>query len=474
MAVILVRSVEFLFLVYFLLLNGGLFVLHLIAAWSVRHYMARHPAHGAGIDRATYSGFFPPIGVIVPAFNEEATITTTIHSMMQLHYPSFEVIVVNDGSKDRTLEVAIEEFGLQPFREVHRARLATKTVRGVYRSVRYPNLRFIDKENGGKADALNAGINACVSPLFCGVDADSILQNDSLTKCVLPFLEDRRTICAGGTIRIANGCEVDQGLLLRSGLPRHPLALLQVVEYLRAFLFGRLGWSPMNGLLIVSGAFGLFERETVVQAGGYSPSTIGEDMELVVRLHRRMIEESRPYRITFVPDPICWTEAPESLKVLGSQRTRWQRGLAESLWRHRSLLFRPGSGAVGWFSFPYMLVFECIEPVVEVGGLVFFALCVAFGLVGWSEAVLFLGLVQALGMLQTVNAVLLEEVSYRTFPATRQILTMIAASVLESIGYRQLNTWWRLKGLVQWATGRKHKWGKMTRSAAWSSGASPK
>lgn len=462
-----VGVVEGLFLVYFLALTSGMLFLNVVAAWSIRRHMARHPTEG-GSERGAYTGHYPPISILVPAYNEEATIATTIRSMLQINYPDFEVIVINDGSKDRTLDVAIEEFGLQPFVEVHRHRIPTKPLRGVYRSARYPNLRFLDKENGGKADALNAGINASVNPLFCGIDADSVLQQDSLLKCVLPFLEDRRTICTGGTIRIANGCKVRDGFLETIGIPRAPLPLVQVVEYLRAFLFGRLGWSPMNALLIVSGAFGIFDRESVVKAGGYSTGTIGEDMELIVRLHRAMIEAGRPYRITYVPDPICWTEAPESLKVLGSQRTRWQRGLAESLWRHRSLLFMRGSGAVGWLSYPYMFVFELFEPLVEVGGILFFVACSILGLVDWGATILFLSLVLVLGLLQTVNAILLEELSYRSFKSLRQIAALLAAALVESFGYRQLNTWWRLKGLVLWMTGRRHEWGRMTRTATWS------
>lgn len=464
--VLLLDTVELGFLLYFIGLNAGVLLLNLVAIRSIRQHLAHHSPF-SGSERSVYSGYFPPISVVVPAYNEEATICGTIHSMMNLNYPNFEVIVVNDGSKDRTAEVLIEEFGLQPFHEIHRSRISTKPLRNTYRSMRHPNLRFIDKENGGKADALNAGINASVNPLFCCVDADSFLQQDSLTRCVLPFLEDKTTICAGGTIRIANGCTVDKGFLVKTGLPRHPLALVQVVEYLRAFLFGRLGWSPLNALTIVSGAFGIFDRETVVRAGGYHRSTIGEDMELIVRLHSLMLDEKRPYRIVYVPDPICWTEAPESLAVLSHQRVRWQRGLAESLWRHRSLIFRPGSGPLGWVAIPYMILFECLQPVVELAGLAFFLVCALLGQIGWAEAGLFLVLVQTLGLLQTVNAILLEEISYRTFSSTRQILAMLAAALAESFGYRQLNAWWRLKGLLQWATGRRHTWGRMHRTGNW-------
>ena len=454
--------VEWGFLLYFLALTSGTLFLNVVAAITIVRYLERHPFGGARQKNA-FRGFLPPISILVPAYNEEATIAATIHSLLQLNYPEYEIIVVNDGSKDGTVQAAIRAFDLQPFNEVHRRTLPSRQVHQVYRSMRHPNLRFIDKENGGKADALNAGINASNHPLFCGIDADSILQQDSLLRCVQPFLEDERTICSGGTIRVANGCRVEDGFLVSIGLPRNPLALVQVVEYLRAFLFGRLAWSPMNALLVVSGAFGLFHRDTVVQVGGYSTGTIGEDMELVLRLHREMRTRKRDYRIVYLPDPICWTEVPETIEVLGNQRVRWQRGLAEGLWRHRGLLFGKGTGFAGWFSYPFLLLFELLEPLVEVGGILFFAFCAFFGTISWSTAAIYLALVMALGFFQTVNALFLEEFSFRQFRSLRHTARLLLAAALESFGYRQLNAWWRLKGLVLWLSGRKAVWGEMVR-----------
>lgn len=462
----LMLFVEYGFLVYFLVLTGSVLLLNLIAAVTIGRHLDRQPIKGS-IFREAFTGFVPPISILVPAYNEEETIEATVKSLNQLNYPEYEIVVINDGSKDGTLEAAKRAFGLELFPEVFQQRLGHKPIRGIYRSTLHPNLRLIDKENGGKADSLNAGIDAARYPLFCGIDADSILQQDSLLKCVQPFLLDPETIVSGGTIRLANGCKVDSGFLVSQGLPSNPLALVQVAEYLRAFLFGRLAWSPMNALLIVSGAFGIFHRETVVKAGGYSVGTIGEDMELIVRLHRLMLEAKRPYRIVFVPDPICWTEAPETLKVLRSQRVRWQRGLLESLWTHRALLFRKGSGPVGWLSYPYMALFEAVEPLIEVGGIVFFLVSAWLGAIDWSAAILFLALVYVLGFLQTVNAVMLEELSFKLFKGPRQILLLLLASLLESFGYRQLNSWWRLVGVWQFLAKRKHEWGTMTRKAAW-------
>ena len=316
------------FIGYFVALNGGYLLLGIL---SIRG-LQRHSGDRSGIDDgATYLGIEPPISLLVPAYNEEATIRTSIRSMLQLEYPDFELVVINDGSPDRTMDVLVREFGLVPYPGAVRIALPHASVRGIYRSTRHPNLRVIDKDNGGKADALNAGINLARHGLFCAVDADSILQRDSLLRLVRPFLDDGRTVAAGGTVRIANGSRVRGGYLEQAGIPRNWLARFQIVEYLRAFLFGRLGWTSMNAVLIISGAFGLFDRRRVVDAGGYRHDTIGEDMELVVRLHRYHRERSIPYRITYVPDPVCWTEAPEDIGTLGRQRSRWQRGLSESL-----------------------------------------------------------------------------------------------------------------------------------------------
>ena len=272
------------FILYFLLLNGMYLLLNVLSMVSLMGYIRRRAETG---EIAPYLGVEPPVSVLMPAFNEEATIRTSVRSMLQLQYPEFEVVVINDGSKDNTLAVLIEEFELVPHPEPLRQAVAHQPVQAIYRSRRYANLRVIDKANGGKADALNAGINAARHGLFCGVDADSILQRDSLLRVVQPFLEDERTIAAGGTVRIANGSEVRGGFLIRAGLPSNWLARFQIVEYLRAFLFGRLGWSPMNAVLIISGAFGLFDKERVMAVGGYRTDTVGEDMELVVRLHRQ-------------------------------------------------------------------------------------------------------------------------------------------------------------------------------------------
>lgn len=453
-------AAQWFFLAYFVGLNGMYIGLNLVALGVIgRDSAARMsdllPHYGVAME--------PGISLIVPAYNEEATIVASVRSMFQLDYPEFEVIVINDGSKDDTLGVLVREFGLRAFPEAYRIAVPVQPVRAIYCSPSHPRLRVIDKANGGKADGLNAGINAARFDLFCAVDADSILERQSLRRIARPFMEDRRVIACGGTVRVANGCEIERGHLAKVGMPSHPLARVQIVEYLRAFLFGRLGWSPLNALLIVSGAFGLFSRSAVIAAGGYRTSTIGEDMELVARMHLWARRRGIDYRIVFVPDPVCWTEVPETLAVLRNQRVRWQRGLLESLWLNRDLLFARRSGAVGWVAFPAMLVFEALGPTIEVLGYLFMTAAFLAGGVSGDAYVAFMSLAIGLGLMLSANALLLEEISFSLYPRWSHLRVLTVAIVLENLGYRQLSSWWRLVGTWKWLRGRPAVWGDMTR-----------
>lgn len=449
---------------YFLAIHAIYFMLTLLAARALlrnQHYREMEEMPMA------YSQLMPPISVLVPAFNEEATIVATVESLLQLSYGEFEVIVINDGSKDATLSVLIDQFGLLPYPEAYRVQIPTQEIKAIYRSYRHPKLRVIDKLNGGKADSLNAGINASHYPLFCGVDADSILERDSLQKVVKPFLRHPNMVATGGTIRAANGCDVRGGDLHRIDLPANPWALFQVMEYLRAFLFGRLGWSSVNAMLIISGAFGLFRKQTVIDVGGYRTHTIGEDMELVVRIHHRMREQFKPYRIEFVPDPVCWTEVPEDLQTLRNQRIRWQRGLSESLNAHWGLMFSRHGGWPGWVAFPYMVLFEWLGPVVECLGYLWTGYAWWAGLISWAAFAAFLLVSLGLGILLSVGGVLLEQLSFQMYPRVGQMLKLVLIAVSENLGYRQLNAWWRIVGLYRWATQKESAWGAMKRKGNW-------
>ena len=458
----IVLSGQWVFLAYFVGINLGYLLQNIVAAHGIRRYLQTAEQFEA---ESVFSSLDIPISLIVPAFNESSSIITSVRAMLQLEYPQYELIVVNDGSSDDTLEKLVDEFHMREFPEAYRARVPSAPVRGIYKSAQRSNLRIVDKENGGsKADAANAGINVARYPLVCIVDADSVLQPDSLRRVVRPFLEDPTTVAVGGTVRIANGCIVKQGFLEKVGLPRNFLALVQVVEYLRAFLFGRMGWSPINGLLIISGAFGLFHKETLVEAGGYNPKAVGEDMELVLRLHRIMKAKQKPYRITFVPDPVCWTDAPESLRDLKSQRVRWQNGLGQALALNKELITNSRGGAVSWVAIPFYIVFELFGPIIEVAGYLFIITCGLMGWISWPEAGIFLGLAIGLGVLLSTSAIMLEEQSFHMYPKFKQLATLYLVAIVENFGFRQLTAIWRFQGLIRWFSGREHKWQTITRS----------
>jgi cellulose synthase/poly-beta-1,6-N-acetylglucosamine synthase-like glycosyltransferase len=410
-----------------------------------------------------YGDLAPPIALIAPAYNEELTIIASVEALLALHYPEFEVIVINDGSKDATLQRLIEHFGLVPVQRYYEDALESKPVRGLYAAKDVPRLLVIDKINGGKADAMNAGINLARAPLVCVIDADTLLEPDALIRVVRPFVDDPvRTVAVGGTIRIANGCDINGGRVLRGGLPRNLLAAVQVVEYFRAFLMARLGLSRMGTLMIISGAFGVFRRTAVLEVGGFSHNTVGEDMELVVKLHRHMREHKRPYRIAYIPEPVSWTEAPESLKILGNQRARWQRGALETFRKHFDMFLNPKYGRIGFVGFGQVLIVDVLGPVVEVAG---YALVPPFwllGLISFDHLLAFLAVVFTFGVFVSVASLVLEEVQLRRLPRARDLAVLTLVAVFENFGYRQLNNMWRIRGWWQFVR-KKQGWGTMTR-----------
>jgi len=433
--------IESFILLYFIGLNGVYLTLNILSLSGIARYMQSRDV--AGLPHL-FSGFAPPVTIIVPAYNEEAHILNTLRSLFQHNYPEYEIVVVNDGSKDRTLEIMKKEYSLAPFPEAYRARIHTKPVRAVYHSTVDPRLRVVDKENGGRGDAVNAGINIARYPWVCRVDADSILQKDSLMLIVQPLLEDPTVVACGGTVRVANGCKSKDGIFIEAELSTKPLVLFQIVEYLRAFLYGRMGWSPMNAHLIISGAFGIYHKETVVAVGGYRSDTVGEDMELIVRLHRVLSEQGKRYHITFVPEPICWTEVPDTRKKLRRQRITWQIGLIESLMMNRGLLFHDKGTFAGWLAFPFALFFEWFGPFVETLGYILIITGFVVGFISIQAFVTFLILAVGFGVLLSTSALLLEEMSFHLYKKPWHIIVLFAASVIENFGYRQLNTVWRV------------------------------
>nr|WP_064093875.1 glycosyltransferase [Rossellomorea aquimaris] len=404
-----------------------------------------------------------PITIIVPAYNEEVGIYNSVRSLLSVNYPQFEIVVVNDGSKDNTVNVMIENFEMTPIKKVVRKILDTKDVKATYQSSLYENVFLVDKENGGKADALNAGINFSHYPYICSLDGDSILEQDAFLKVMKPIIDTNgEVIAVGGSIRIANGCTIERGEVMEIGLSKNPFVTMQVIEYLRAFLMGRIGLSRHNLLLIISGAFGIFHKESLLSIGGYRRNTVGEDMDLVVRLHRLIKEKKQKKKIVYVPDPVCWTEAPENISTLKKQRNRWHRGLFEVIWTHKSMIFNPKYGLVGMVSMPYFVIIEFFSVFIELLGYIILIFGMLFSFIHIDLAILLFSLAFLYGSILSISAVLLEEWSLRKYPKVSHIIKLFFYALSETFWYRPLTVLWRAQGFMQVLT-KQQGWGEMTR-----------
>ncbi len=440
-----VLLLQWLILAYLVAASCGYLALNLLSYFSLRRQLN---TQAFGDLLQAYSQFKPPISVLAYVHNEGPAIVASVRSLLQLDYQEFEVIVINDSSTDDTLAHMRREFDLAPFAEAYWNKLSTRPVRGIWRSARYSNLRVIDKEQGGKGDSLNAGINAARYPLFCAVSTDAVLLRNSLQLMAQPFVEDARTIAAAGAVRVSNGSQIVDGSLTSAALPGKLLPRLQIVEYLSTFLFSRLGWTQINAMLTNS-ALSLFRRASVIEVGGYCVDTAGEDAELVIRLHRLHRQWNIPYRVAFVPHPVCWTEAPSTWSALARQRIRWQRGLAEGLIMNAGLMFSLRGGFPGWVAFPFVLVFDCLAPLFEILGGALMTTGLLCGMVPLKMFAAYMLVALVPGVLLSISALLMEEMSFPLYPRLRQLASLVLVAISLNFGYRQLIHLWRLKGLAK-------------------------
>ncbi len=447
---------------YYLFSNLAYLCLLLVAIFSSVAHQRR--LANTRLERMKLSPLMPPISVLVPARNEELCVVDSVNSLLRLDYPELEVIVVNDGSTDGTLEALRKSFQLLETDMLYIPEVPCKPVRCVYMSQIEPRLILVDKEAGGsKADAVNAGLNAASSPYVCVVDGDSILERDALLRIMVPVMSDpKRVVAAGGIVRALNGSRVENGKMKEVRLPQGPVEVIQVVEYLRAFLIGREGWAYFNSLVIISGAFGIFRRDLLREIGGYRPAAIGEDLDVVTRMHRRLREKKADYKIAFVPDPVCWTEVPADLRSLSRQRARWQKGLLDVLWTNRDMLFAPRYGRLGFIALPYQWVFELFAPVIEIVGLLSILAAAFLGVLSREFFVQFLIFGYAFATMISIGSVLLEEITYRRYNRWLDMVRLVIYCVFEHFPYRQLHMIWRLQGMWQFVRGDV-KWATMHR-----------
>lgn len=420
----------------YLLINGAYLVNALLAVREMREVGRELSLTVA--PEAFASQLTPGVSILVPCRNEESGIADTVHSLLALRYPRYEVIVLDGGSTDRTREVLTEEFGLVPAHRAVRDTIPTGEVGEFMVSTRFPDLWLLCKPGVGKADALNVGVKTARHPYIATVDADALLEQDALLGAIQPILADPSVIGTGGMVRALNGCVIERGRVVEVRLPGSLVAALQIAEYLRSFLLMRTPLSGISSVLIISGAFGVFRRDLVEEVGGYYTSTAADDVEIVVHLYRHARETGRPQqRVVFLPEPVCWTEVPDTLAGLMRQRRRWHRGIAEVMWRHRRVLFRRRYGRLGWLALPYLSL-ELIGPPIELFAWVVVIAAWLLGVLSVPVLLLFLAVSFTLSLALTVAALVLAEVGYRRHAVGRETIRMLGYAFLETVGYRQL------------------------------------
>lgn len=453
-----------LILAYAILIMSSYLILAHLSTKELRSYLKRN----SFIDYEVLlsSEFAPKLSLIAPAYNEGFTIEENVKSLLSLNYNNYQVIVVNDGSKDNSMEILAKTYDLVLTDLIIDAKIETKEIKGVYKSrnAAYKKLIVVDKENGGKADALNVGLNIAEHPYVVCIDVDCILDKDSLLKLAKPFLEshEKRIIATGGVVRIANQCVIKNGRLIEVNVPNVMLSRIQVLEYLRAFLLGRMAWGRLDGLLLISGAFGAFDKEIAIFSGGYSTKTVGEDMELIVRMRRYMLERKLSYTVSYIPDPLCWTEAPEDFKIFKKQRSRWMRGTIETLSIHRKMFLNPKYKLLGMLSVPYWTLFEFLAPAIEFIGLVITVLFIIFGLINWHFFFLLALFVYTFAILFSVIALFSEEKTYHKYPKQTDFFKLLMAAFIEPLYFHPLAVYAALVGYKEKIMGTKG-WGEMTR-----------
>lgn len=453
-------------IVFFLTITifSSYLLLGVFSAMALRKYLRKNSY--INYNSLVLSPLSPKISIIAPAYNESRTIIDNVRTLLSLYYNNFEVILVNDGSKDDTFQKVAESYELEKVNYFFDYRIPCERIKGVYKSKNpsFNRLTVIDKNNGGKADSLNAGINIARSSLIVSIDADSIIEPDSILKLVKPFLEEKeqKVIGTGGVIRIVNSCDIEKGHIREIHLPERILPRLQVLEYTRAFLLGRMAWSQLDGLMLISGAMGMFDRETVISAGGYSIKTVGEDMELVLRMRRHMAEQNQKYEVTYIPDPLCWTEVPSDLHSMSKQRTRWTRGLIESLWTHRKLLLNSKYKRLGMLGYPYWLFFEWLSPLIAFTGIVYTIYLAIIGSLNLPFFLLLFLFVYSFAVTLSIWAVLFEEITFHKYRKKRDVFKLVATALFEPFFY-PVHTYFAVRGNIDVMRGKK-SWGKAERS----------
>lgn len=451
----LLASLQWLCIIFFIGINIGYIVLIYLSLSKLPDYVNQQILREFPTQQ---NDFAIPISMLIACYNEEGAIVQTVRSLLQVNYPEFEVLVVNDGSKDNSLQVMIDTFEMVEIPPSFPQVLPHTEIKAIYQSKKIPNLRMIDKVNGGaKADAMNAGIDASLYPLFCPFDGDTMVDKDCLNYLVQPFQEDPTTIASGGVCRIVNGCRVMDGTIVEVNAPKNLFALFQALEYMRAYHYVRVGWESVDSLHLISGAIGLVKKSAIQEIGGYCKETHADDLEMVLKMHLHFKSLKKPYRIAHAPKALCWTEVPETYEILKRQRVRWQKGFNECMWMNKRLTFLPKSGVMGWIGMPFQFIFEAFSPVFELFGYVISVICFFAGVLSYEGAIAFLLMSIGSGFVVTLMTILIEEMFFRAYPTKKDVLRLCFGALIENFGYRQMNLLWRIEGMINWLRNKEGK-----------------
>ncbi len=455
--------------IVFLVFSSVLFLLYLAMAYLATrnsiHYKKKNSF--GDLSKMMGSPLAPGITIIAPAYNEGLTIVENVRSLLSLQYMNYEVMVVNDGSKDDTLQKLIDGYQLVKIDQPLDPDIKSKPIRGIYKSTQrsFHKLTVVDKMNGGKSDALNAGMYLSNNKYIGCIDVDCLIQPDALLHVVKSFYQhsEKRVIAVGGVIRIANSCKISGGTLESIRLPKNWLARFQLLEYTRSFLLGRMAWGRLDSLLIISGAFGFFDREIAVAIGGYDTTTVGEDMEIIFRMRRYMHDQDLPYHVAYIPDPLCWTEVPESLKIFMNQRDRWSRGNLETLYTHKDMFFNKAYGRLGMLSYPYWFFYEWLAPILEFLGLIVVILFLYLGILNWDFFIAITATIYSFSVMFSFYAILWEVYSYNQYGRTRDILILMGCAIFEPFIFHPIVVWSSVRGNYKKLFNIKSGWGSQVR-----------
>lgn len=462
---ILIEYLNVIFLLFTTILFTMFSVMGYLSTRNSLHY--KHKNSFVDLSKVMASPMAPSITIIAPAYNEGLTIVENIRSLLSLKYVNYEVMVVNDGSKDDTLAKMIEAYDLYEIAYTPDPGWLSKPIRGVYKSKQrsFDKLTVIDKENGGKSDALNTGIHLSRNQYVGCIDVDCLLLPDALLHVVKSFYQrsEKKVIAVGGVIRIANSCKIEGGRLQEIRLPKNWLAKFQLLEYTRSFLLGRMAWGRIDSLLIISGAFGFFDREIALEVGGYDTNTVGEDMEIIFRMRRYMHERKEPYTVEYIPDPLCWTEVPESAKILVNQRDRWARGNLETLYKHKDMFFNPKFGRLGMLSYPYWFFYEWMAPILEFLGFFCIIMFYFLGILNIEFFIAITFMVYTFSIMFSLYAILWDVYSYNQYTKTKDILILVLCALIEPITFHPLVVWSAIRGNYKKLFKIQSGWGSQVR-----------